>query len=130
MVRAVVFHHNADIREQLVDAFRHAGFITYDAADPQHAYQAVWTYRPQVVVTDFPALLHGSAGKPLTLTEAIRQAPAIQRTAVVNLCEREDAEILREADGAGVTRTLPATTPMADIIAVVQQVSRERGGDA
>lgn len=122
MLRAVVFHHDQSVREGLVDAFRNAGFITYDAADPPRAFRAVWTYRPQVVITDYPAVLDEAQAGRRTLTHAIRAEPALRDVAIVNLFENDS--VVREASAAGVTKSIPASTPVRDVIATVQEVSR------
>ena len=125
MVRAVVFHYNSQVRERVVDAFRHAGFITYDAVDPQHALTATWTYRPDVVITDFPALLEDARGSR-TLTEAIRQAPALRDTAILSLSGNGTIEAEVRATQAGASVTLPPSTPPAEIIRTVHELSRRK----
>ena len=125
MVRAVVFHYNTQVRERVVDAFRHAGFITYDAIDPQHAYTATWTYRPDVVVTDFPAMLEDSR-ESRSLTEAIRQTPALCETPILNLSGNGTTEAATSAARAGANATLPPSTPPADIIRTVHELSRRK----
>jgi DNA-binding response OmpR family regulator len=126
MLRTVVFHYNNQVRERVVDACRHAGFITYDAVDPWHAFTATWTYRPNVVITDFPALLDDKAGAR-TLTEAIRQAPALQDTAILNLSGDGSADAAMLAAQAGASATMPPSTSPAEIIAKVNELSRRNG---
>jgi CheY-like chemotaxis protein len=123
MVRAVVFHYNDEIRENVVDAFRHAGFITYDAIDPQRALTAAWTYRPHIVITDFPALLQ-DGGQSRSLTEAIRQTPALNDIAIISLSGERAAADATNAIDAGASATLPSTTPVADIIQTVYELTR------
>ena len=124
MVRAMVFHYNRDVRERLVDAFRGAGFITYDAIDPQHALTAAWTYRPHVVITDFPALLEDSPHSR-TLTQAIRAAPALRHVAIINLAGDRAANAAKAAE-AGAAATLLPSTPPTQIIDTVNELSRAR----
>jgi DNA-binding NarL/FixJ family response regulator len=123
MVRAVVFHHNHQVRERVVDAFRHAGIITYDAVDPQHAFTAAWTYHPHVVITDFPAMLEDGR-QSRTLTQAIRESPALRDVAVLNLGGDGSEAAARDAAQAGATATLPPSTPPAEIIRAVNEISR------
>ena len=123
MVRAVVFHYNSDVRGRVVDAFRHAGFITYDAIDPQHALTAVWTYRPQVVITDFPAILDDGA-QSRSLTQAIRETPALSDIAIISLSGDRPSTSAKKAADAGTNATLSCSTPAAEIIRAAYELSR------
>jgi CheY-like chemotaxis protein len=122
MLRAVVFHYDKDVREHVVDAFRRAGFMTYDAIDPQHALNAVWTYRPNVVITDFPALLENGGGRR-TLTEAIRHEPALHNAPIMNLSKNAD-QMRQDALAAGVTKSVPASEHVGRIIELAYELSR------
>ena len=126
MVRIVVFHHDNSVREQMVDAFRHAGFITYDATDTRQALNAVKTYHPDVVITDFPALIDDDARfTGYTLTEAIRRDPALRDVAILNLSENAEGAVSEYAAKAGVTKSLMPSTSVERIVETVQEISRK-----
>ena len=124
MARVVLFHYNRRVRERVADALRKAGCLVYAAEDTARAWDAAVVLKPDVVVTDFPALLEKNNTHSLTtLTEAIRSHPELKHTAILNLSGETAPDIGHYAQAAGVTASVGPVVPSQIVVAAVHQLA-------
>jgi CheY-like chemotaxis protein len=122
-MKIVVYQYNERRREEAADALRSAGYAAYAARTPEAAYEAVRTLRPDIVLTDFPALLLTREGQRHTLTEAIRANDELAHVTVLNLPNVWSRELEDLAAAAGVDGTIPAAPTAQHVLNAVHQWS-------
>ena len=116
-MRVVIFHYNRQLREELADTLRQDGYVAYAAVTPADALRSAIALKPDIVATDFPALIEGLLHPGMTLAEAIKAHRELQHVAVVSLGATEDSHIVEAGKQAGICAWLPIQAPPAAIAA-------------
>jgi len=111
MLRIVLFHYNRMLREQTAELLRQRGCLAYAAASPEDAWRAARTLKPDVVVTDFPALVETMVQPRMTLSEAVKTDPDLKHVRVLSVGAVTDPHIIEVGAQAGVEAWLSAETP-------------------
>lgn len=120
MKKIVIYQHDDAIRGIAAIALREAGFCVYAAETATKALSAALALKPDLIITDFPALLGPSDLPHATLSEAIRAHPELSSTRLINLATSAFPHLHDHAIRAGVDasmRTPPDTRQVVNHVA-------------
>jgi CheY-like chemotaxis protein len=109
--RIIIFQYNTNMRVDAATVLREAGYTVYAATSPERALEAAQTFRPNLIITDFPALVSTGVAGETTLTEAIRATPHLKDVLILNVPSSGFPQVHAHALGAGVSLSIPLSTP-------------------